>query len=248
MLSRWNTPPQWVSMRNHALRDCATLDPDPETYCDYTTPIDPDPKTYCGRATLGPSSTIRIGRPGGKNDRAEKRSMHKMRQQTDVVYRVGDHLFTFFKPTHTHTYKKNDNGIVSLFFLRFRQTWTKRYLITSPTRVKRVSRIHHRTILKVSHFQHSYKFQEFSNFRYTKPEFPIYSFTTFDENSCLVSSVLKPTKGSISDGSSCQNRMKMFSRKINAIEAAQVHWFSVQSCTCRSGRFSVFISTIFYSF
>ena len=32
------------------------------------------------------------------------------------------------------------------FFLRFCRTWTKRYLITSQTRVKRVSRIHHRTI------------------------------------------------------------------------------------------------------
>ena len=32
-------------------------------------------------------------------------------------------------------------------FLRFCRTWTKRYLITSQTRVKRVSRIHHRTIL-----------------------------------------------------------------------------------------------------
>ena len=33
------------------------------------------------------------------------------------------------------------------FFLWFCRTWTKRYLITSQTRVKRVSRIHHRTIL-----------------------------------------------------------------------------------------------------
>ena len=33
------------------------------------------------------------------------------------------------------------------FFLRFCRTWTKQYLITSQTRVKRVSRIHHRTIL-----------------------------------------------------------------------------------------------------
>ena len=32
------------------------------------------------------------------------------------------------------------------FFLRFCRTWTKRYLITSQTRVKCVSRIHHRTI------------------------------------------------------------------------------------------------------
>ena len=32
-------------------------------------------------------------------------------------------------------------------FLRFCRTWTKRYLITLQTRVKRVSRIHHRTIL-----------------------------------------------------------------------------------------------------
>ena len=33
------------------------------------------------------------------------------------------------------------------FYLRFYRTWTKRNLITSQTRVKRVSRIHHRTIL-----------------------------------------------------------------------------------------------------
>ena len=32
-------------------------------------------------------------------------------------------------------------------FFWFCRTWTKRYLITSQTRVKRVSRIHHRTIL-----------------------------------------------------------------------------------------------------
>ena len=32
-------------------------------------------------------------------------------------------------------------------FLRFCRTWTKRYLITLQTRVKRVSRIHHRIIL-----------------------------------------------------------------------------------------------------
>ena len=32
------------------------------------------------------------------------------------------------------------------FKLRFCRTWTKQYLITSQTRVKRVSRIHHRTI------------------------------------------------------------------------------------------------------
>ena len=32
------------------------------------------------------------------------------------------------------------------FFLWFCRTWTKRYLITLQTRVKRVSRIHHRTI------------------------------------------------------------------------------------------------------
>ena len=35
-----------------------------------------------------------------------------------------------------------------VFFLRFCRTWTKRYLIISQTRIKRVSRIHHRTILK----------------------------------------------------------------------------------------------------
>ena len=34
-------------------------------------------------------------------------------------------------------------------FFWFCRTWTKRYLITSQTRVKRVSRIHHRTILMV---------------------------------------------------------------------------------------------------
>ena len=33
-------------------------------------------------------------------------------------------------------------------FFWFCRTWTKRYLITSQTRVKRVSRIHHRTILR----------------------------------------------------------------------------------------------------
>ena len=33
------------------------------------------------------------------------------------------------------------------FFLRFCRTWTKRYLITSQTRVKRVRQIHNRTIL-----------------------------------------------------------------------------------------------------
>ena len=36
---------------------------------------------------------------------------------------------------------------MSFFFFNFCRTWTKRYLITSQTRVKRVSRIHHRTIL-----------------------------------------------------------------------------------------------------
>ena len=36
----------------------------------------------------------------------------------------------------------------SQFFLRFCRTWTKRYLITSQTRVLWVSRIHHRTIVK----------------------------------------------------------------------------------------------------
>ena len=34
-------------------------------------------------------------------------------------------------------------------FFWFCRTWTKRYLITSQTRVKRVSRIHHRTILRM---------------------------------------------------------------------------------------------------
>ena len=33
---------------------------------------------------------------------------------------------------------------LSFFCLRFCRTWTKQYLITSQTRVKRVSRIHHR--------------------------------------------------------------------------------------------------------
>ena len=42
--------------------------------------------------------------------------------------------------------KKKWNNEVCLLFLRFCQTWTKRYLITSQTRVKCVSRIHHRTI------------------------------------------------------------------------------------------------------
>ena len=37
-----------------------------------------------------------------------------------------------------------------IFFLRFCRTWTKRYLITSQTRVKRVSWIHHWTILSLS--------------------------------------------------------------------------------------------------
>ena len=41
-----------------------------------------------------------------------------------------------------------DFGATWLSFLWFCRTWTKRYLITSQTRVKRVSRIHHRTILK----------------------------------------------------------------------------------------------------
>ena len=36
-----------------------------------------------------------------------------------------------------------------IFFFWFCRTWTKRYLITSQTRVKRVSRIHHRTILSL---------------------------------------------------------------------------------------------------
>ena len=36
------------------------------------------------------------------------------------------------------------------FFFWFCRTWTKRYLITSQTRVKRVSRIHHRTILALA--------------------------------------------------------------------------------------------------
>ena len=38
--------------------------------------------------------------------------------------------------------------VVDWLFLRFCRTWTKRYLITSQTRVKRVSRIHHRIILQ----------------------------------------------------------------------------------------------------
>ena len=40
------------------------------------------------------------------------------------------------------------NKLLFFFFLRFCRTWTKRYLITSQTRVKSVSRIHHRTILR----------------------------------------------------------------------------------------------------
>ena len=38
-------------------------------------------------------------------------------------------------------------------FLKFCRTWKKRYLITSQTRVKRVSQIHHRTILYLFPFQ-----------------------------------------------------------------------------------------------
>ena len=44
--------------------------------------------------------------------------------------------------------KGKSNFLFRHFFLRFSRTWTKRYLVTSQTRVKRVSRIHHRTILK----------------------------------------------------------------------------------------------------
>ena len=44
------------------------------------------------------------------------------------------------------TTDQNVSKLTNLF-LRFCRTWTKRYLITSQTKVKRVSRIHHRTIL-----------------------------------------------------------------------------------------------------
>ena len=40
-------------------------------------------------------------------------------------------------------------GLFNKPFLRFCWTWTKRYLITSQTRVKHVSQIHHRTILRM---------------------------------------------------------------------------------------------------
>ena len=41
----------------------------------------------------------------------------------------------------------SERQVLFFFFLWFCRTWTKRYLITSQTRVKRVSRIHHRAIL-----------------------------------------------------------------------------------------------------
>ena len=47
----------------------------------------------------------------------------------------------------------------AFFFLSFCRTWTKRYLITSQTRVKHISRIHHRTIIKIS------KKKDFSGWR-----------------------------------------------------------------------------------
>ena len=47
----------------------------------------------------------------------------------------------------TNTFFYQSQRTFFFFFFWFCRTWTKRYLITSQTRVKRVSRIHHRTIL-----------------------------------------------------------------------------------------------------
>ena len=51
----------------------------------------------------------------------------------------------------------------SLFFFRFCQTWTMRYQITSQTRVKRVSRIHHQTIYRGSPLWRKWAEQCFSD-------------------------------------------------------------------------------------
>ena len=51
-----------------------------------------------------------------------------------------------FLPKHQSGFRQKDSFF--FFFFWFCRTWTKRYLFTSQTRVKRVSRIHHRTILK----------------------------------------------------------------------------------------------------
>ena len=53
-----------------------------------------------------------------------------------------------------------NEGLSPLFW--FCRTWTKRFLITSQTRVKRVSRIHHRTILFHSPFILFHSFQPLS--------------------------------------------------------------------------------------
>ena len=47
---------------------------------------------------------------------------------------------------HIKKFTETTHGILSRPFLWFCRTWTKRYLITSQTRVKRVSRIHHHKI------------------------------------------------------------------------------------------------------
>ena len=41
-------------------------------------------------------------------------------------------------------------SIINILFLWFCRTWTKRYLITSQSRVKRVNRIYHRTIMNIA--------------------------------------------------------------------------------------------------
>ena len=47
----------------------------------------------------------------------------------------------------SNRHRKMNRHVILLFFFRFCRTWTKQYLITSQTRVKRVGQIYHRTIL-----------------------------------------------------------------------------------------------------
>ena len=90
-----------------------------------------------GEAWLGHAYSVYVGRPR-KNARSEA---------VAIVYEI-----VFWKHWALLTAKSRKffhdiqlPGIFYLFiFFWFCRTWTKRYLITSQTRVKRVSRIHHR--------------------------------------------------------------------------------------------------------
>ena len=65
-------------------------------------------------------------------------------QVSDVYPEPFEYSITFF------SYSSSMQGQKYVFFYGFCRTWTKRYLITSQTRVKRVSRIHHRTMVRLT--------------------------------------------------------------------------------------------------